>query len=43
LAPLPEAGSPYPPGTTYYRVPITFEIEIVNPGSNPAGDQENRT
>jgi type IV pilus assembly protein PilM len=36
VAPLPAAGTIYPPGTTYYRVPVTFEIEIIEPGAEQA-------
>jgi type IV pilus assembly protein PilM len=30
-APLPEAPSLYPPRSRFYRVPITFEIELLDP------------
>jgi hypothetical protein len=30
MAPLPDRPSIYPPGSEYYRVPITFEIELLD-------------
>lgn len=36
LAPLPTKPSIYPPYSTFYRVPITFTIEIISPQSTPA-------
>jgi type IV pilus assembly protein PilM len=33
MAPIPPMPRIYPVGTTYYRVPVTFEIELLNVGS----------
>lgn len=38
LAPMPNAPQHYEPGETVYRVPITFEIEIITTGKQPAPD-----
>jgi len=37
-APLPPKPVIFPPGSQFYRIPITFEIEIIEP-SAPAPDQ----
>ena len=41
LAPVPARPALYPPGSMYYRVPITFEIELIDktpkPPVNPEG------
>ncbi len=31
LAPMPKAPAEFPPGSEFFRVPITFEIEIIDP------------
>ncbi len=33
LAPVPDRPRLYPPGSKYYRLPITFEVEILDPGA----------
>ena len=35
-APLPSAPQVYPPGSVFYRIPITFEIEILDKAAAPA-------
>lgn len=30
-APMPERPDAYPPGAKFYRIPITFEIELIDP------------
>ncbi|MCP3905822.1 MAG: type IV pilus assembly protein PilM [Planctomycetes bacterium] len=48
LAPMPLRPSLYPSGATFFRVPVTFEIEIIDPAlprpapptaSNPGSDE----
>jgi type IV pilus assembly protein PilM len=39
LAPLPDKPRLYPPGTTYYLVPITFELELLDPNQPTPGGQ----
>jgi hypothetical protein len=36
LAPLPVRPSLYPPNASFYRVPITFTIELKDPHGKPA-------
>ena len=45
LAPLPPAPSMYPPGTSVYSIPITFTVEMIEPGAPrpPATASRNRT
>jgi len=31
MAPLPELPEIYPPDTTIYMIPMTFEVEILDP------------
>jgi hypothetical protein len=35
LAPLPDKPSLFPPNSIYYRVPITFKVEILDPSQKP--------
>ncbi len=39
LGPMPTRPSLYPPGTEYYRVPITFEVELIDALLQPPGTQ----
>ncbi len=41
LGPLPDRPSLYPPGTRYYRVPITFTVELLDASSAPAAEAAN--
>jgi hypothetical protein len=36
-APVPHGPSLYPDNAKYYRVPITFEIELIDPSASPSG------
>lgn len=36
VAPVPARPSVYPPGATVYFVPITFEVELIEPNAAPA-------
>ena len=38
IAPIPASPGLYPPGSRYFRVPITFTIEIIDPG--PTGQAQ---
>ena len=38
LGPLPDRPSLYSPGTHYYRVPITFTVELLDASSAPAAE-----
>ncbi len=38
LGPMPSRPSVYPPGTVFYRVPITFEVELLDHAAPPKPD-----
>jgi type IV pilus assembly protein PilM len=40
LAPVRDRPRLYPPGSQYYRLPITFEVEILDPGAVARGIAE---
>lgn len=37
-APIPSKPRLFPPGSSYYRVPITFEIEVIDSKIQPGGE-----
>ncbi len=43
LAPVPDRPRLYPVGSRYYRVPITFEVEILDPGAVVRGIAQEAT
>ena len=42
MGPIPARPSLYPPNSTYYRVPITFEVELLDARRLPASGETAR-